>query len=531
MNNPFFGNNGWERRDLMPKWFQNKREKKEREQYAVPTSPPMEQLPLGTDAAENLKNIRAALQDTADFMVREITVCGIPVKLMMFEGQFNLQTLSEILIEPLMGLSMTEATPQKIENWILTEAVLGMDQSRVKTLGELFPFLMSGFAGIMIDGIPQTIVCGVQGFSFRSVSEPSAEENVRGSREGFTEPIRINMTMVRRRIKSSALKMELMKAGVKSRTDLCLLYLTDMVSPRLLEEIRRRIRQIPTDLILESGYVQPFLDTDIVSIFSNVGTTQRPDTLCAKISEGRVGVLVDGTPFALILPYFFNENFQSIDDYTHRPYYAFFERMLKFLAFFFTILLPGLYVAIGTFHPELFPESLLLTVTAAEQNVPFPLVGEALLIHFIYELMREAGLRLPRPVGHAIGIIGALVIGDAAVSAGLISSPMVMVVALTALSSFVVPSLFQEVTVLRFGFILIGGTLGIFGISLGLALMGLNLCSVNAYGIPAMAPQSPFQLFAMRDVLLRSGWKRLSRRKLQIQSLPGSGLKGEEGKE
>lgn len=506
----------------MPKWFQTKSWKKERERYLTPVPPAAEQIRLTENADENLKNIRAALQDTADFMVREIAVCGIKVKLMMFEGQFNLQTLSEILLEPLLQLSLPQPSAEKLENWILNETVLGMDQSQVETLGELFPFLMSGFAGIMIDGAEKTIVCGVQGFSFRSVSEPSAEENVRGSREGFTEPIRINMTMVRRRIKSSSLKMELMKAGVKSRTDLCLLYQTDMVDPQLLEEIRRRIRSIPTDLILESGYIQPFLDSDILSIFSNVGTTERPDTLCAKISEGRVGILVDGTPFALILPYFFNENFQSIDDYTHRPYYAFFERMLKYLAFFFTVLLPGLYVAVGSFHPELLPEALLLTVTAAEQDVPFPLVGEALLIHFIYELMREAGLRLPRPIGHAIGIIGALVIGDAAVSAGLISSPMVMVVALTALSSFVVPGLFQEVTVLRFAFILIGGMLGVFGIALGLAVMGLNLCSVNAYGIPAMAPQSPFQLFAMRDVLFRAGWKRLGRKKLQIYDFPGA---------
>ena len=506
----------------MPQWFAKKIEEKERSLYVSPKPPECESVRLTADAAKNLSTIRAALHDTADFMVREITVCGIPVKLMMFEGMFSLQTLTEIILEPLGDLALEDPTPQALQDWILHRAVLGMDQSQVQTLGELFPFLMSGFAGIMIDGIPQAIVAGVQGFQFRSVSEPSAEENVRGSREGFTEPIRINMTMVRRRVKASDLKMELLKAGVKSKTDLCLIYQTDMVAPELLRDIRRRLREIPTDMILESGYIQPFLDTDIVSIFSNVGTTQRPDTLCAKISEGRVGILVDGTPFALIVPYFFNENFQSIDDYTHRPYYAVFERWLKYLAFFFTILLPGLYVAVGTFHPELFPEALLLNVTAAEQDVPFPLVLEALLIHFIYELMREAGLRLPRPIGHAIGIIGALVIGDAAVTAGLISSPMVMVVALTALSSFVVPSLFQEVTIMRFGFILIGGTLGIFGMALGLAWMIVNLCSVNAYGIPSMSPESPFQMFAMRDVLLRVGWKKLGCKKLKIQNLPGT---------
>ena len=506
----------------MPQWFTKKIKEKEQALYVTPKPPQTESVRLTGNATKDLSNIRAALHDTADFMVREITVCGIPVKLMMFEGMFSLQTLTEIMLEPLGDLTLDEPSAQALRDWVLHRAVLGMDQNEVETLGELFPFLMSGFAGIMIDGIEKVIVAGVQGFQFRSVSEPSAEENVRGSREGFTEPIRINMTMVRRRVKSSALKMELMKAGVKSNTDLCLIYQTDMVAPELLRDIRRRIREIPTDIILESGYIQPFLDTDITSIFSNVGTTQRPDTLCAKISEGRVGILVDGTPFALIVPYFFNENFQSIDDYTHRPYYAVFERWLKYLAFFFTILLPGLYVAVGTFHPELLPEALLLNVTAAEQDVPFPLVIEALLIHFIYELMREAGLRLPRPMGHAIGIIGALVIGDAAVTAGLISSPMVMVVALTALSSFVVPSLFQEVTIMRFGFIIIGGTLGVFGISLGLALMIVNLCSVNAYGIPSMAPESPFQMFAMRDVLLRAGWKKLGRKKLKIQNLPGT---------
>lgn len=313
----------------MPQWFTKKIEEKEQALYVTPKPPQTESVRLTGNATKDLSNIRAALHDTADFMVREITVCGIPVKLMMFEGMFSLQTLTEIMLEPLGDLTLDEPSAQALRDWVLHRAVLGMDQNEVETLAELFPFLMSGFAGIMIDGIEKVIVAGVQGFQFRSVSEPSAEENVRGSREGFTEPIRINMTMVRRRVKSSALKMELMKAGVKSNTDLCLIYQTDMVAPELLRDIRRRIREIPTDIILESGYIQPFLDTDITSIFSNVGTTQRPDTLCAKISEGRVGILVDGTPFALIVPYFFNENFQSIDDYTHRPYYAVFERWLK----------------------------------------------------------------------------------------------------------------------------------------------------------------------------------------------------------
>lgn len=505
-------------------WVRHKIKRERKSSYVPAGAGEKEDIRFTGSNLEDMVSIRSQLSGTSDFMVREITVCGIGVHLMMFEGMFNLQTMTEILIEPLTSLAMEEATPQKLLEWVRSRTVLGADQNEVYTTSALYPFLMAGFVGIKIDGVKPAVVVGIQGYNFRSVSEPSAETNVRGSREGFTEPVRVNMTMVRRRIKSPTLVMKLSQAGGKSRTDICLVYLSDMVSPEILREVEYRLSQVSMDTVLESGYIQPFLDSKRPSLFSNVGTTERPDTLCAKVGEGRIGVLVDGTPFALIVPYFFNEHFQSMDDYTGRPYYAVFNRWLKYLAFFFTILLPGLYVAVGTFHPELFPESLLLNIAAAEESTPFPLMLEALIIHFIYELMREAGLRLPRPVGHAVSIVGALVIGDAAVTAGIIGSPMVMVVALTAISSFVVPSLYEPVTVLRFAFILIGGWTGLYGITLGLALVFVNICGVNAYGIPMSSPESPFQLFPMRDVLVRQGWERLGREKLRVQRLPGSEL-------
>ncbi|MCI5802472.1 MAG: spore germination protein [Oscillospiraceae bacterium] len=504
-------------------WIRHKIERERRTSY-VPSGEESGDVRFTGNSLEDMIGIRSQLSGTSDFMVREVTVCGISVHLLMFEGMFNLQTMTEILIEPLTSLALEGPSPQKLLQWVRGRAVLGADQNEVYTASALFPFLMAGFVGVMIDGVEPVIVVGIQGYNFRSISEPSAETNVRGSREGFTEPIRINMTMIRRRIKSPTLVMKLRQAGGKSKTDLCLVYLSDMVSPEILREVEYRLSQVSMDTVLESGYIQPFLDTRRPALFSNVGTTERPDTLCAKVSEGRIGVLVDGTPFALIVPYFFNEHFQSIDDYAGRPYYAAFNRWLKYLAFFFTILLPGVYVAVGTFHPELFPESLLLNIAAAEESTPFPLMLEALIIHFIYELMREAGLRLPRPVGHAVSIVGALVIGDAAVTAGIIGSPMVMVVALTAISSFVVPSLYEPVTVLRFAFIVIGGWMGLYGITLGLALVLVNICGINAYGVPASSPESPFQLFPMRDVLIRLGWRKLGKEKLRVQKLPGSEL-------
>ena len=200
--------------------------------------------------------------------------------------------------------------------------------------------------------------------------------------------------------------------GEKSRTDICLVYLTDTADPRMVEEVKRRLGKLSSDILLSQGYLRPYLEGKPFSPFSSVGTTERPDTLCAKINEGRIGILVDGTPFALVVPYLFEEHFQSMDDYSYRPYYGSFIRLLKYFAFLLSIFLPGGYVAITSFSPEMLPDSLLFNIAASEQQTPFSMMTEALVIHLIYEIMREAGLRLPRPVGHAVSIIGALVIGE-----------------------------------------------------------------------------------------------------------------------
>lgn len=489
--------------------------------------PPQQDDPqerLSADLSQTMITLRKKISNSSDLLNREIRVGSQTVQLVMCEGMFDLQTMTEILLEPLTTLELNEDSPEALVSWIRSNAVLAADQKEIYTYSEVFQFIMSGFIVILIDGIPFGFSLGIQGFQFRSVSEPSSEVNERGSREGFVEPLRINLTMIRRRMKSEKLKFELMTMGTKSRTDVCLIYLTDAVSETMLNEIRSRLSRVKLDVILDSGYLQPFLDKKPFSLFSGVGTTERPDTMCAKISEGRVGILVDGTPFALIVPFLFTEHFQSLDDYTHRAYYATFIRCLKYISFFFTILIPGIYVAVASFHPELFPEALLFNIAASEESTPFPIVVEALIIHLIFEIMREAGLRLPRPVGHAVSIVGAIVIGDAAVTAGLIGAPMVMVVALTAISSFVVPSLYEPVSILRIVFILLGGTFGIYGITLALALVFLNLASVNVYGIPVTSPAAPFRIFEWRDAFIRVNWRRLGRENLRVQHLPGSEL-------
>ena len=271
--------------------------------------------------------------------------------------------------------------------------------------------------------------------------------------------------------------------------------------------------------VLGSGYLQPFLDTKYYSIFSGVGFTERPDVLTAKISEGKICVIVDGTPNALIVPYLFVEHFHSLDDYLKRPYYATFIRVLKLVSFLFSVFLPGLYVAICTFHQEIIPETMLFGITGQESRTPLPIMFEALFIHLIYEIVREGGLRMPKSVGHAISIVGALVIGESAVTAGILSAPMLIVVGLTAVSSFVVSTLYEPVAVLRFAFIIVGGISGLYGIMLCFAAVLINASAINPYGVPFTSPLSPTKIGAWRDLILRIGWKDMSKGRMQVNKL------------
>ncbi|MBQ1991848.1 MAG: spore germination protein, partial [Clostridia bacterium] len=355
-------------------------------------------------------------------------------------------------------------------------------------------------------------------FSFRSVSEPESEASERGSREGLVEPLRINMTLVRRRIKNPSLKFETMTLGGVSKTDICLCYLTDAVSDSILAKLRKRLNAIDLDTVLASGYLVSYLeDENDYSLFSGVGVTERPDTVSGKINEGRIAILIDGTPSALIIPHLFVESFQTMGDYSYKPYYATLIRWLKYVCFFVASLLPGLYSAVALFNPELFPEQILNKVATSIGSTPFGLVTEILLVLFMYEIMREAGLRLPKTLGHAVSIVGALVIGDTAVSAGLIGAPTLMIVALTAIASYVIPTLYPQMCVLRVLFIFAGGFFGIWGVVLLFCVVVVNICGKSVLGVPYTMPLAPFKLFGMRDVAIRAGWKLLNQRRNLIR--------------
>lgn len=488
-----------------------------------------QKTPLSADLQQTLDLLRQAFSVSSDLVIREITVAGYAAAVVSIEGMIDRHMMTDAVLLPLSRMPSDYPTPDAAMHDVRTTVLGFVDMLEADTLERLSELLVSGFAAVLIDGVATAVLGGLQAFMIRSVSEPSTEVGVRGSREGFTEAIRINISMIRRRLKSPRLTFEMLTVGEESQTAVCLCYMRGRVSQTLLDEVRTRITNCPLDIVLESGYLQPFVEGERRSLFTGVDTTERPDTLCGKVAEGRIGVLVDGTPFALVVPFLFAEHFQSMDDYTQHPVYASFIRLIKYVAFAVSLFLPGLYVAIGTHHADMLPAELLLSFINSARSTPFPLTLEALLIHFLFEVMREAGLRFPKSVGHAVSIVGALVIGESVVRAGLVSAPMVIIVALTSISAFVIPSLYGSIAVLRFVFIVLGGSLGLYGVTLGALLLLCSLSSLDIVSIPITAPVTPFSLKTMRDVFIRADWRVLSKNNFRVQNVVGSQIKdGEE---
>ena len=471
--------------------------------------------------------IMGKIGQTADFIRRDFSAAGCKFVCLSMENLTDKEQIERQIITKILSAKRLPKDAKARFELIENKLSGSPDQKRVKSIDDLLNLIMSGWAVILSDGFDCALCIGVQDTPTRSIGSPVSETMERGSEEGFCEVLRKNMAMVRRRMKTDELKFEIMKIGKKSHTDVALCYLEQTVDREILSEVKRRLDAIEIDAVLDSGYIQPFLDTPSASLFPSVGTTERPDTLCGKILEGRIGILVDGTPYALTVPLLFSEHFQSLDDYTVNPFFATFIRCIKYLSFFLAVLVSGSYVAICEHNPELFPDAILHKVFDSGIVTPFPNMWEALIIHIIYEIMREAGLRLPKSVGHAVSIVGGLVIGEAAVTAGLIGAPMIIVVAVTALSSFVVPTLYYPCALLRFAGIFIGGLCGTTGMVLFAAVIATAVCGHNVYGIPLSSPISPFDKFSVRDTLFRDSWRKLAKKTVKIQNLHGS--KGENG--
>ncbi len=376
--------------------------------------------------------------------------------LIYVDGLCDTKTLEEVVLKPLL-----EGILQDVR-FVIDERLIAVAQVQMAScLNDLVDHVLKGDAAILVDGENQAIIADLKGFDKRGIEEPTTESTVRGPRDGFTETLRTNTMLIRRRIRSSKLKMETYSVGKFSKTDIVIAYIEGIVQDVVLEEVRKRIKRIQIDGVVDSGYIEDFIEDLPYSPFPQVQNTERPDIVCAGLLEGKVAIIIDNTPFTLLVPMTFWAGLQASEDYYERFIYTTFVRWLRYLLLNIALFLPSLYVATTTFHPQLIPTNLLISIAAARDGVPFPAAVEALMMEFMFEGLREAGIRLPKPIGSAVSIVGALVIGQAAVEAGIISAPMVIVVATTGIASFAIPryNLGTAYRLLRFPMLILGGPL------------------------------------------------------------------------
>ena len=476
------------------------------------------ELSLPTELEKSVGLIKSLTGETADLNIVDINIGKARCALLSVEGMASSQLMAELIFQPLTELAKDEdADAGKLWEFLNTGSLMSSDRQVISEIGKLIELLFSGFAAILVDGITEACVLGIQGFEKRAVSLPETEQTVGGAHDSFNEVLRVNMSLVRRRLKTPALRFELMQAGRLSRTDICLAYIEGRADTKILDNTKQKLQSIELDTIFSAGYVIPFVDDSCdLSIFSAAITTERPDNACALLNEGRILIMIDGTPGCVVLPTLFCDNFRTMDDYCEKTFYTAFSRCIKYVSFILAIALPGLYSALVMFHPEVFPLKLLLNLAAAEEATPYPPVVEMTVLMVLFEIMREAGLRLPKAVGGAVSIVGGLIIGDAAVKSGMISQPLLIVVGITATASFVLPSLYPAVSVLRLVFILAGGLGGLYGIAIASVLLTANINAVDQYGISYTSPLSPLREHGTRDVFARLSFRELAGRRTSL---------------
>lgn len=470
----------------------------------------------------NAASFKADFKNCSDFLFREVKICGKRAFFMAMDGLVDSLQVNRLIIQPILNAEIESETDYKSFEKIKSSVAGAIELKDIVTFEECEFLLMSGFAVFILEGCPHALAMGVQGWNRRNTDEPTNEAMVKGAKECFVETLNDNKALLRKRLKTPHLKLKQINVGKSAKTPVVIAYIDNQADSDLIKEIETRIRNASLDTVPDYGCIKAFLSTDLKSFFPSVGNTERPDVLASKLLEGRVGIMVEGTPFVIYVPYLFTDNFSSLDDYNNPPFYSSFIRVLKYISFLISCFLPAFYVAVGAHHQELIPTTLLYIVAASEETTPFPLVVEAVIIHILYEIMREAGLRLPKPIGHAVSIIGAIVIGEAMVTAGIIGEPMLVVVALTAISSYVVYPLYESVAIIRIIFILLAGFAGIYGVILGIGALFMNISALNQYGIPYSVPLSPLTVSSIGDTVIRESWRKLSKRKVNVNNLKGA---------
>ena len=483
------------------------------------------------------KKVREVLSKSSDAIFRDFVLQGkesVPCTLAVVDGLVDKHLLDQFVLKALM---VDSAGRPELLQLTLSTAVETIEKSlapaneikKITEMGEAIDAILSGDAVLFFAEDKQALVIGARGWVNRGVNVPSTESIVRGPREGFTETLRINTSLIRRKIKHPSLRLVSLKIGDLTKTDVIVVYIENVASSDVVAEVLKRLGRIKVDGILASGYLEQMIEDNPYSPFPQIAYTERPDTFAAELLEGRVGILVDGTPIALNVPAIFVQFMQVSEDYYERTLIMILVRFIRFAGMGIALLAPSVYIAATTFHQEILPSSLALSIAAGREGVPFPALLEALSMIIILEILQEAGLRLPKPVGSTISIVGALVIGEAAVKASLVSPLMVIIVGITAVSSYAIPAYDMAITVrlLRLPLLLLAGFLGFFGVSIGLYALLIHALTLRSFGVPYLSPIAPLRIRALlQDVFAVAPlWAQKRRPMLIDTDEPKSGRK------
>ncbi|WP_274649467.1 spore germination protein [Paenibacillus humicola] len=483
---------------------------------------------LVPDLEFNEAHLKSIFRNCSDVVFRRIRVGGNVQWIVVYISSLvDKKMLDEHVLNPMIAHRSAKDASLSGGIEALDDLLISIGEiSLVGRISELVRYVLNGNAVILAAGERRAMAVSVSGKAQRSLEEPSSEPVIRGPRDGFIENNSTNIGLIRSRLKTSRLKIETFTVGDLTQTEVALTYIDGVADASVVEEVRRRIRKIRIDGILDSNNIEEFIEDDAYSPFPQIQSTERPDVIAAGLLGGNVALLVDSTPFVLLLPMTFWAGLQASEDYNVRWPIATFVRWIRLIFLIIAIFAPPLYVAITTYHQEMIPTSLLLSIAGSREPVPFPALIEALLMEIIFEALREAGIRLPKQIGQAISIVGALVIGQAAVQAGIISAPVVIIVSITGIASFTIPrySFANGVRLLRFPILFLAGTLGLYGIALGFLGILLHVCSLRSFGVPYFAPAAPISVRNLKDILVRVPVWNKSRRPPSAES-GGQGAK------
>lgn len=466
-------------------------------------------LPLSPSLATNEQTLRTLFALSFDLVFRPLDTPEQPPMLLVFvDGLIDYKRMEEAILPYLASHRHAQADPLTgFEEIVGPPACPAAQVVSARTVGQLARGILNSQVAVLSEGETSAVLMNMVGFSTRGIQEPTGETVVRGPREGFVENLRTNTSMLRRRLKTYRLKMEPMTIGEGSQTEVVIAYVEGVANEAVLRELRQRLQTIRMDAVTDSLFLEECLEDNPYSPFPQIQNTERPDVVTMALLEGRVSVLVDGSPQALVIPMTLWYGMQTAQDYYERWIFVSAIRLLRLSLLFLSVALTPFYVAVVTFHPQLLPIALLLSVAAAREPNPFPTLTEAFLMEFIFEGLREAGIRLPQNIGAAVSIVGGVVVGQAAIDAGFLTAPLVIVVATSGIASFSIPqyNLGLSFRMLRFAILFAAGTMGLYGFSVGMLAIFIHLVHLRSFGVPYLSPVAPDSGLAdLRDILVRA---------------------------